>query len=145
MKAFGLFVAVFSVFVLLSGIYQINFTNGIPKNEKYKIVELADDDVEFLEDENILKVDCRGHNSFRARRLKGSINISIKDVVENPDKVLAALNASGKTKICLYCGGSACDVASDVANYLVYTGYEVSVYRPGWPIIRELGIIEGGI
>jgi rhodanese-related sulfurtransferase len=107
-------------------------------NISHSVVVVNNDDLSFVFDENILKIDARDSAAFGVSHLPGSINLTLYDVKNNPEKVMPALDKWKGRKIVVYCYGNSCDSSMNIAQYLVYGGYQVHVYKNGWNTIKEL-------
>jgi rhodanese-related sulfurtransferase len=105
-------------------------------NHSVKIINY--DDLGFVFDEKILKIDARDSNAYNAAHLPGSINLTLKDVKNHPEKVMPVLDKWKGRRIVIYCYGYSCDSSMSVAQYLIYGGYDVHIYKNGWNTIKDL-------
>ena len=109
---------------------------------KSRLTVLSDDDLSFLFDENVIKIDARDHSLYGARRVKGSINITVHDIMADPARERQKLKYTLGKKIYVYCSGSSCDSSMEVAKYLSFADFDVYVYRPGWSSIKMVAETE---
>lgn len=99
---------------------------------------IPSDDLGFLFDKEILKIDTRSKAAYDDFHVFESVNITLKDVQSEPSKVKAILNKWKGHKIVIYCYGSKCDISENVAEYLVYGDNQIFVYNEGWEMFENL-------
>jgi predicted sulfurtransferase len=134
MKKFWL-VSFFAFLLYLSS--SLFYESYQSKLSNYAINYICEEDLDFLLDSDTLLIDCRSNISFKEQHYPNSINITIEMVKYAPGDVMKILKSKDFKKVVLYCNGSSCDTSESIARHLVYTGYVINVYRPGWNVIRN--------
>ncbi len=107
-------------------------------NIDHTVKIVSNDDLSFVFDKSILKIDSREPSAYEASHLPDSINMTLKDVMNSPEKVIPVLDKWKERKMVIYCYGRSCDSSMTVARHLIYGGYKVYVYKNGWNTIKEL-------
>lgn len=107
-------------------------------NIVHHIMMMESNDLSFAVDNNVLKIDARDPSAYAASHLPDSINLTLKDVMNSPEKVMPVLDGWKNRKMVIYCYGTSCDSSMSVARYLIYGGYRIYVYKSGWESLKEL-------
>ena len=108
------------------------------KKLDFTVRSIEDENLDFLMDKDTLLVDSRSTESFDSSNFPCSVNITSTMIKYDPSEVMKILNSRQYKRIVIYCYGNTCDTSSTVARYLVYTGKDIAVYKPGWQTIRNL-------
>jgi rhodanese-related sulfurtransferase len=82
-------------------------------------------------------IDCRSKFTYDIEHANGSVNLTLSDVINNPEKVFSCLRSSKNKDLLLYCSSSNCNTSQKVAEYLRYSGKNIYIYKGGWSMIRE--------
>lgn len=106
-----------------ASIQQAHQGNFIPKVSEKKVHKLLDSDTVFI--------DARFARDFKARHLKGSINIPVN--ADDDERQKATVNIAKDARIVLYCQSAGCKFAEKVAIKLISDGFSnISIFRGGW-------------
>lgn len=99
---------------------------------------LSDNDLNFLNDVNSLKIDARSHELYNLRRVVGSINLTLNNITNDPAVARSKLMGWEGKKVFVYCSGNSCDSSRDVARYICFAGFDVYIYPAGWANLKNV-------
>jgi rhodanese-related sulfurtransferase len=132
------FIVFFCLFGGLKKYFTIN-THAIKATNNNKITYIHDDDLSFLIELNkTLLIDCRDESLYLLKHARGSLNITLKMIEDDPVGVRNRIFNERKQKLVIYCSGNMCDTSSKVATYLAFTNLDVRVYKAGWHTLKNV-------
>lgn len=133
---------VFGAFSYLLGGFTNNFpvnTNAIKEINCNKITYIAENELSFVSELNkTILIDCRDESLYLLKHAKGSLNITLKMIEDDPVGVRNRIFNENKQILVIYCSGNMCDTSSKVADYLAFTNLDVRVYRAGWHTLKNV-------
>ncbi len=97
-----------------------------------------------FQSKNVIFLDARYPEDFKAGHIKGAINLPYEEYEEHAPRVLPKLPKDHE--IIAYCDGTECETSLLLARELIDLGYEdIKVFFGGWQEWRDAGLsIEGG-
>lgn len=98
--------------------------------------------VDHFQNGTAIFADARPLEAFEAGHIKGALHLDPSDFDQWSDRVFA--HASAESTFITYCDGSQCPLSQELAEKLMWLGFENVCYlKDGWAVWKEHGLPMG--